>query len=120
MILSNKRITKALIRLRECAGWSASVLFANPRRQVFLRRGPFAVLALSCLKVQRKAKIRNRYNQAPLLTRNTIWESDKNTRKHHTQESQEVSPFPAGAHKAARDKHTKPQPSHHNKETHET
>ena len=35
MILSKKRITKALIRLRECAGWSAPVLFANPRRQVF-------------------------------------------------------------------------------------
>ena len=40
MILSKKRITKALIRLRECAGWSAPVLFANHRRQVFSRRGP--------------------------------------------------------------------------------
>ena len=30
MILSNKRIAKALIRLRGCAGWSAHVLFANP------------------------------------------------------------------------------------------
>ena len=29
MILSKKRITKALIRLRECAGWSAPLLFAN-------------------------------------------------------------------------------------------
>ena len=36
-----KRITKALIRLRGCAGWSAPVLFANPRRQVFLRQGPY-------------------------------------------------------------------------------
>ena len=41
MILSKKRITKALIRLRGCAGWSAPVLFANPLRQVFSRRGPF-------------------------------------------------------------------------------
>ena len=40
MILSKKPITKALIRLRGCAGWSAPVLFANPRRQVFSRRGP--------------------------------------------------------------------------------
>ena len=31
MILSNKRITKALIRLRRCAGWSAPVLFVNPQ-----------------------------------------------------------------------------------------
>ena len=29
MILSNTRITKALIRLRGCAGWSAPLLFAN-------------------------------------------------------------------------------------------
>ena len=28
--LSKKRITKALIRLRRCAGWSAPVLFSNP------------------------------------------------------------------------------------------
>ena len=40
MILSKKQITKALFRLRGCAGWSAPVLFANPQRQVFLRRGP--------------------------------------------------------------------------------
>ena len=33
-----------------------------------------------------------------------IWESDKNTRKHNTQESQEVNPFPAGDHKAARNR----------------
>ena len=29
----------------------------------------------------------------------TIWESDKNKWKHHTKESQEVSPFSAGDHK---------------------
>ena len=40
MILYNERITKALIRLRECAGWSAPELFATPRRQIFSRRGP--------------------------------------------------------------------------------
>ena len=49
MILSTKRITKVLIRLRGCAGWSAPVLFANPRRQVFLRSGPY-VLRLESLK----------------------------------------------------------------------
>ena len=40
MILSKKRITKVLIRLRGCAGWSAPLLLANPRRQVFLCHGP--------------------------------------------------------------------------------
>ena len=33
------------------------------------------------------------------------WESDKNTRKRHIQESQEVSLFPAGNHKAAMNRH---------------
>ena len=36
MILSNKWTTKALIRLRECAGWSAP-LFASHWRQIFSR-----------------------------------------------------------------------------------
>ena len=40
MLLSKTRITKALIRLHGCAGWSAPVLFANPSRQVFSRQGP--------------------------------------------------------------------------------
>ena len=40
MIPSNKRKTKALIRLRGCTGWSAPMLFANHRRQVFSRLGP--------------------------------------------------------------------------------
>ena len=34
MILSKKRITKALISLRGCAGWSAPVLFANPEDRI--------------------------------------------------------------------------------------
>ena len=41
----------------------------------------------------KKAKIRNRYNQVPYLTQDTVLESDKKTRKHHKQEeSQEVNP----------------------------
>ena len=35
MVLFKKRITKTLIRLRGCAGWSAPLLFTNFRRQVF-------------------------------------------------------------------------------------
>ena len=37
-------------------------------------------------------------------TRDTVLESDENTIKHHTQESQEVSPFPAGDHKATKNR----------------
>ena len=35
MILSNKRITKMLIRLGGCPDWSAPSLFANSRNKVF-------------------------------------------------------------------------------------
>ena len=41
MVLSKKRMTKALIRLRVWAGWSAPVLFATPPKTVFSRRGPY-------------------------------------------------------------------------------
>ena len=43
--------------------------------------------------------------KVPYLTWNKIWKSDKNTRKQKIQENQEVSPFPAGGRKAARNKH---------------
>ena len=43
MILSSKRITKALISLRGCPGWSAPLLFANPRRQVLSHQGPYGL-----------------------------------------------------------------------------
>ena len=43
----------------------------------------------------------NRYNQVTHLTKDTTWESDKNTIKHNIQESQEASPFPGGDHKVA-------------------
>ena len=41
MILSKMRITKALIRLCGCAGWSAPVLLSKPWRHVFSRQGPY-------------------------------------------------------------------------------
>ena len=56
-------------------------------------------------KARKKEKIRNRYNQVPHLTQDTVWESDRKTRKHHIQDSQEVSPFPTGDHKATRNRH---------------
>ena len=49
-------------------------------------------------KVSKGAKIRNRYNQVPHLTQDTNG-NDKLTVV-TTNESQEVSPFPAGDHKA--------------------
>ena len=51
----------------------------------------------------KREKTRNQYKQASHLIQDTTWESDK-TKSHHIQEGQEVSPFPAGDHKAATNK----------------
>ena len=49
--------------------------------------------------VSKGAKIRNRYNQVPYLTQDTNGKVS-NLQLDTTNESQEVSPFPAGDHKA--------------------
>ena len=54
----------------------------------------------SVTKYEKVAKIRNPYSRVPHLTQDTTWESDKNTIK-IANESQEISSFPAGGHKAA-------------------
>ena len=41
VILSWQRTTKALIRLRACAGWSAPLLFAHGIRHIFLWPGSY-------------------------------------------------------------------------------
>ena len=50
-------------------------------------------------KVSKGAKIRNRYDQVPHLTQDTNGKVT-NSQLDTTNESQEVSPFPAGDHKA--------------------
>ena len=54
---------------------------------------------IDILKVNKGAKIRNRYNQVPHLTQNTNGKV-RNSLLDTTNESQEVSPFPAGDSKA--------------------
>ena len=51
------------------------------------------------IQVSKGAKIRNRYNQVPHLTQDTNGKVT-NSQLDTTYESQEVSPFPAGDHKA--------------------
>ena len=48
-------------------------------------------------KVSKGARIRNRYNQVPHLSKDT---NGKVTNSHHKREPREVSSFPAGDHKA--------------------
>ena len=51
------------------------------------------------IEVSKGAKIRNRYNQVPHLTQDTNGKVT-NSQLDTTNESKEVSPFPAGDHKA--------------------
>ena len=62
------------------------------------------------MKVRKLAKIRNRYNQAPHLTQDTN-EKVTTSQLDITNESQEVSLFPAGDHKASINR----RPRKHNK-----
>ena len=62
------------------------------------------VLTMYLCKVSKGAKIRNQYNQVPHLTQDTIGKVT-NLQFDTTNESQEVSPFPAGDHKAQRNRH---------------
>ena len=72
-----KAITKALIRLRGCADWSAPVLFANPWRQVFSRRGPKPVFRnLQTAKVQTNLRIRTVWLASLLLNYWKVWYLD--------------------------------------------
>ena len=57
------------------------------------------------IMVSKGAKIRNRYNQVPHLTKDTNGKKS-NSQLDTTNESQEVSPFPAGDHKPHMNRHT--------------
>ena len=56
-----------------------------------------SVLDKVLMKVRKRAKIRNRFNQAPHLTQDINWKVT-NSQLDITNESQEVSPFPADDH----------------------
>ena len=64
------------------------------------------VLHVATCEVKKREKIRNRYNQVPHLTQDTNGKVT-NSQLDITNESQEVSPFPAGDHKAPINKHVR-------------
>ena len=57
------------------------------------------IISSDSTEVSKGAKIRNRYNQVPHLTQDSNGKVT-NSQLDTTNESQEVSPFPAGDHKA--------------------
>ena len=70
-------------------------------------------------KVSKGAKIRNRYNQIPHLTQD-INGKVTNSQLDTTNESQAVSPFPAGDHKAHVNRRTQRHSKHKTEQRHKT
>ena len=62
--------------------------------------GQTSPLVQMWIKVRKRTKIRNQYNQAPHLIQDTNGKVTT-SQLDITNESQEVSPFPAGDHKAS-------------------
>ena len=69
------------------------------------------------VKVSKGAKIRNRYNQVPHLTQDTNGKVT-NSQLDTTNECQEVSPFPAGDHKAHINRRAQRQSKHKTEQKH--
>ena len=74
------------------------------------------VNTLIVYKVSKSAKIRNQYNQVPYLTQDTSMKVT-NSQLYTTNKSQEVSPFPAGDHKAQINRHTQRHNKHKTEKT---
>ena len=71
-----------------------------------------------CMKESKGAKIRNRYNQVPHLTQDTNGKVI-NLQLDTTNESQEVSPFPVGDHKAHINRRVQRHSKHKTEQKHE-
>ena len=69
-----------------------------------LNSAEYNSFSLQIAKVRKRAKIRNRYNQAPHLTQVTNGKV-RTSQLDITKESQEVSPLPADDHKASTNRH---------------
>ena len=86
--------SKVLVNCLQICRWT---VFKNRVGELSCR---WTVLFPTLVKVRKVAKIRNRYNQVPHLTQDTTGESGI-IQSNIKNERQEVSPFPAGDHKAA-------------------
>ena len=72
---------------------------------------------LNHIKVSEGAKIRNQYNQVPHLTQDTNGKVTNSQLDTIINESQEVSPFPAGDHKAHINRHAQRHSKHKTEKT---
>ena len=74
-------------------------------------------MLVPCCKVSNGAKVRNRYNQVPHLTQDTNGKVT-NSQLDTTNESQKVSPFLAGDHKAHINRRAQRHSKHKTEKTH--
>ena len=114
---------------KPCFKWplkidKTKVLMTNISNSMFCFSSEFdwSVGKIKCLlhfdkKVSKGAKIRNRYNQVPHLTQDTNGKVT-NSQLDTTNESQEVSPFPAGDHKAHINRRSQRHSKHKTEKTH--
>ena len=72
---------------------------------------------MSLSKVRKGAKVRSRYNQVPHLTKDANGKVT-NSQLDTTNESQEVSPFPADDHNAQMNRRAQRQSKHKTEKTH--
>ena len=71
--------------------WFVIVVLTDRTHLLFLNCADGVLKTQLHLKNRKKAKTRNQYNHVPHLTKDTVGESNKNTRKHHKQKLQDVS-----------------------------
>ena len=96
-LLTNLRSSR-VVHITDC--WLCRWFFANHWQILdqYLKQ-PCIQVSINFIKVSKGAKIRSRYNQVPHPTQDTNGKVT-NSQLDTTNESQEVSPFPAGDHKA--------------------
>ena len=101
LLSNNSLFVGQLCEYKSLALWARDLIFFTTDLQTVNYYSTIHAIELIyfLIKVKKKAQIRNRYNQVPHLTRDTIWESDKTHRNITVH-----SPFPAGDHKAARNR----------------
>ena len=89
--LKKRRETSSFLLYEVCFKWNNRILINKHITYFFLKR--------NIVQVSKGSKIRNRYNQEPHLTHDTNGKVT-NSQLDTTNEGHEVSPFPAGDHKA--------------------
>ena len=97
----NKSSTHVDVRAKKAGVFSYELCYCKYTDQTNQTQIPILIEPLLGTLIAQSKKDQESIQSRPHLTQDITWESDKNTIRHHIQESQDISPFPAGDHKAA-------------------